>query len=149
FLHAKTYIFGNYHSKSAVGIIGSSNFTRAGLTTNTELNALEPNYQVVKFRPMAETDEHGHLSWFNSMWDDERTEKWNQRFTEILEDSPLGDVTFGPYDMYLRTLMEVYPDELLPKATLADDTKDVLYWFQQRNAQILINKLDRMGLAML
>ncbi len=41
FLHAKCYIFGNYESESAIGIIGSSNFTRAGLTANTELNALE------------------------------------------------------------------------------------------------------------
>ncbi|MCF8783412.1 phospholipase D-like domain-containing protein [Rhodococcus ruber] len=149
FLHAKAYIFGDYSSNGAVGIIGSSNFTRAGLTTNTELNALEDNHMLVKFQPHTETDEHGHLSWFDRLWNDELTEDWDGRFTEVLSNSPVGDLTFGPYDTYIKTLMEVYPDELLPPETLAPDVKDVLFSFQYRNAQILINKLERMGLAML
>ncbi|GAB2722701.1 helicase-related protein [Arthrobacter bambusae] len=149
FLHAKAYIFGDYSSDGAVGIIGSSNFTKAGLTSNTELNALEDNHMLVKFQPHAETDEHGHLSWFNGLWNDELTENWDGRFTEMLSDSPVGDLTFGAYDTYIKTLMEVYPDELLPPQTLAPDVKDVLFSFQYRNAQILINKLERMGLAML
>lgn len=149
FLHAKAYIFGDYLSTQAVGIIGSSNFTRAGLTSNSELNSLEPNYQIVKFRPIAETDQHGHLSWFDSLWNDDQTVIWDGRFSEILGDSPIGDVVFGPYDTYIKTLMEVYPDELVPKADLSQESQDVLYWFQHRNAQILINKLERMGLAML
>lgn len=149
FLHAKAYIFGDYDSDGAVGIIGSSNFTMAGLTTNTELNALEDNHMLVKFQPHAETDEHGHLSWFNGLWNDPLTENWDGRFSEILSDSPVGDLTFGAYDTYIKTLMEVYPDELLPPEKLAPDVKDVLFSFQYRNAQILINKLERMGLAML
>lgn len=149
FLHAKAYIFGDYSSNGAVGIIGSSNFTKAGLTTNTELNALEDNHMLVKFQPYADTDEHGHLSWFDSLWSDELTEVWDGRFTEMLGDSPVGDLTFGAYDTYIKTLMEVYPDELLPPEALATDVKDVLFSFQYRNAQILINKLERMGLAML
>ena len=149
FLHAKAYIFGDYESNGAVGIIGSSNFTKAGLTTNIELNALDENHMIVKFQPYAETDEHGHLSWFDNLWDDELTEKWNGHFTEMLGDSPIGDVAFGAYDTYIKTLMEVYPDEVLPPETLPPDVKDVLFTFQYRNAQILINKLERMGLAML
>lgn len=149
FLHAKAYIFGDYSSDGAVGIIGSSNFTRAGLTTNTELNALEDNHMLVKFQPQAGTDEQGHLSWFDGLWNDELTENWDGRFTELLGNSPVGDLTFGAYDTYIKTLMEVYPDELLPPETLAPDAKDVLFSFQYRNAQILINKLERMGLAML
>ncbi len=111
FLHAKAYIFGDYFSDGAVGIIGSSNFTRAGLTTNTELNALEDNHMLVKFQPRAETDEQGHLSWFDGLWKDELTENWDGRFTEMLGDSPVGDLTFGGYDTYIKTLMEVYPDD--------------------------------------
>lgn len=149
FLHAKAYIFGDYSSDGAVGIIGSSNFTKAGLTTNTELNALEDNHMLVKFQPYAETDEHGHLSWFDGLWNDDLIEEWDGRFTEMLGDSPVGDLLFGQYDTYIKTLMEVYPDELLPPETLAPDVKDVLFSFQYRNAQILINKLERMGLAML
>ena len=149
FLHAKCYIFGNYESETAVGVIGSSNFTRAGLTSNTELNALEDDYRIVKSTPKAETDDYGHLSWFDAVWNDEQTEQWDGRFSELLGDSPVGDLAFSPYDMYIKTLMEVFPDELTPKIELESDTKDVLYAFQYRNAQILINKLEKMGLAML
>jgi len=149
FLHAKAYIFGSKSSEKAVGIIGSSNFTRAGLTTNTELNSLEAEARIVQFNPIAEGQEHGHLSWFETLWTDELTESWNGRFTQILENSPVGDLTFSPYEMYIKTLMEIYPEELLPPEELPEDVNDVLFTFQRRNAQLLINKLDRMGVAML
>lgn len=149
FLHAKAYIFGSYNSESAVGIIGSSNFTGAGLTTNTELNAVESDYRIVKFQPHNGTDEYGHLSWFDSIWNDELNEEWNGKFTELLQNSPVGDLSFGAYDSYVKTLMEVFPDELIPKPGLGTDIKDILYAFQNRNAGILINKLEKMGVAIL
>ncbi|MEO5949351.1 MAG: phospholipase D-like domain-containing protein, partial [Candidatus Saccharimonas sp.] len=149
FLHAKTYIFGNYTSESAVGIIGSSNFTRAGLSVNSELNTLEDDYRIVKFMPQNDTDEYGHMSWFDMIWNDELNEEWTGKFTEILQDSPVGDLTFGPYDSYIKTLMEVFPDELIQKPELGSQIKDILYAFQNRNAGILINKLEKMGVAIL
>lgn len=149
FLHAKAYVFGNYESESAVGVIGSSNFTGAGLTTNTELNAVESDHRIVKFQPHNDTDEYGHLSWFDSIWNDELNEDWNGTFTELLQDSPVGDLTFGAYDVYIKTLMEVFPDELIPKPELGKETQNILYSFQNRNAGILINKLEKMGTAIL
>lgn len=149
FLHAKTYIFGSEESDGAVGIIGSSNFTKAGLTSNTELNSLEDESRIVKYIPRVDSDEHGHMSWFNEVWSDVNNVAWTGEFTRILSDSPVGDLCFGAYDSYIRTLMEVYPDELIPKEELSNDISDVLFSFQHRNAQILINKLERMGLAML
>lgn len=149
FLHAKTYIFSNLKTNEAIGIIGSSNFTNAGLTENLELNSLESDERIITYQPKNSSDQHGHLSWFNEIWNSENAEEWNGTFRDILGRSPLGDETFGPYDMYIKTLIEVYPDELIPKEELKKDTKDVLYSFQYRNAQILINKLERMGLAML
>lgn len=148
-LHAKAYIFGDTGSSEAVGIIGSSNFTRAGLTSNAELNWLEQDQHLVLFQPQNDRQEHGHLSWFNEMWEDEEAEPWTGAFTEILEKSPVGDMMYGPYDVYIKTLMEVFPDELLPPQKLADDTRDVLFAFQDRNAGILLNKLQKMGVAML
>ncbi len=65
FLHAKCYIFGDYGSDEAVGIIGSSNFTKNGITTNTELNALEDDHRIVTFKPQTEQQEVGHLFWFD------------------------------------------------------------------------------------
>jgi hypothetical protein len=149
FLHAKCYIFGNYESESAVGIIGSSNFTRAGLTSNTELNALESDYRIVKSKPQAETDDFGHLSWFDKVWNDELTEKWDGRFSEILGNSPVGDLSYGPYDMYIKTLWELYKDEIVEDEALSDETSDILFSFQQRNAKLLLKKLNKYGLAML
>ena len=149
FLHAKAYVFGSYDSESAVGIIGSSNFTKAGLTTNSELNTLEDDYRIVKFRPQNDTDEYGHLSWFDSIWNDEQNEDWNGKFSQILQDSPVGDLSFGAYDSYVKTLMEVFPDELIKKPELGNQIQDILYAFQNRNAGILINKLEKMGVAIL
>ncbi len=149
FLHAKAYIFGSYSSESAVGIIGSSNFTKAGLTTNSELNTLEDDYRIVKFRPQNDTDEYGHLSWYESIWDDELNEDWNGKFSQILQDSPVGDLSFGAFDSYIKTLIDVFPDELIKKPELGAQVKDILYAFQNRNAGILINKLEKMGVAIL
>lgn len=148
-LHAKAYIFGDVDSACAVGIIGSSNFTKAGLTSNAELNYLEEDHKQVLYQPINDTQDHGHLSWFNELWDDPEAVEWTGEFTEIIEKSPVGDMTYGPYDVYIKTLMEVFPDELLPLQELSRDTSDVLYSFQNRNAGILLNKLQRMGVAML
>lgn len=149
FLHAKAYVFGTYTSESAVGIIGSSNFTHAGLVSNSELNTLEDDYRIVKFVPQTDTDEYGHLSWFDSIWNDDLNEEWNGKFTELLQNSPVGDLSYGAYDSYIKTLMEVFSDELIPKPELGAQIKDILYAFQNRNAGILINKLEKMGVAVL
>jgi ERCC4-related helicase len=149
FLHAKTYIFGEFESREAVGVIGSSNFTRAGLTKNIELNALEDDARIVKSSPRVETDEHGHLSWFQEMWDDSSSELWDGKFTEILEASPVGDKLFSPYLMYIKALYEIYSDELVPDTEISKNIEDVLYEFQLRNAKLLIKKLQKNGLAML
>ena len=69
-------------------------------------------------------------------------EQWTGDFSKILRDSPMGDLTFGPYDVYIKTLMEVFPDELIDKPDLGDRVNDILYSFQNRNAGILINKLN-------
>lgn len=148
-LHAKAYIFGDYNSNEAVGIVGSSNFTYAGLNTNTELNYLEPDYQKITYVPQSTSQENGHLSWFDSLWDDPEAVEWTGEFKKIVQNSPLGHLTYGPYDSYIRTLMEVYPEELLPPIDLEEDTSDILYSFQKRNAGILIRKLEETGIAIL
>jgi len=149
FLHAKTFIFGDAQSAKAVGVIGSSNFTRAGLTKNIELNALEDDSRIVKSVPKIEADEHGHLSWFQEMWDSKDSEVWDGKFSEILESSPVGDKLFSPYLMYIKSLYELYSDELVPDSEIAKNIEEVLYEFQLRNAKLLLKKLQKNGLAML
>lgn len=148
-LHAKAYIFGQLGDGHSVGIIGSSNFTRAGLTTNSELNFLTDDYKIVEFEPKTESQENGHLTWFNELWNSEEAEDWNGDFTEIIGNSPVGDKTYGPYDVYIRTLMEVFPDELIVAEPFSEEIEAILHPFQNQNALSLRRKLDSMGVAML
>lgn len=148
-LHAKAYVFGDYTSDNSIGILGSSNFTHAGLNTNTELNSLEDDYMIVNYQPASESQQNGYLSWFDGLWSDPEAVDWTGEFKALIQDSPVGNITYGPYDSYIKTLMEVYPDELLPQVEIKGDIADVLYEFQNRNAGILIRKLEHEGIAIL
>lgn len=154
FLHAKTYIFGTFNSEAAVGIIGSSNFTSKGLQLideggNAELNVIESEPRIVAYNPQNESQQPGHLSWFESFWNSEYVEEWSGDFSKVLRDSPVGDLTFGPYETYIKTLMECFPDEMVELPELDTYSQDILYKYQSRNASILINKLEKMGTAIL
>lgn len=148
-LHAKAYIFGDLGNGNSVGIIGSSNFTKAGLTTSQELNFLTDDYKIVEFEPRSENQENGHITWFNELWNDEEAESWTGDFTEIISNSPVGDKTYGPYDVYIKTLMEVFADELVDVSPFDSEIESVLHEFQNQNALSLRRKLDTMGVAML
>ena len=148
-LHAKAYIFGNLGLGNSIGIVGSSNFTKAGLTSNSELNFLTDEYKIVEFVPQTENQENGHLTWFNDLWLNESAIDWTGDFTELLVDSPLGDRTFGQYDTYIKTLMEVFPDELIETEPFSKEVQDILHPFQNQNALSLRRKLQNMGVAML
>ena len=112
FLHAKCYIFGGFNSKSAVGVIGSSNFTENGLTSNYELNAGESDYRIVLFQPTHEDHENGHLSWFEEAWNDESCVEWTGQFEELIDTSVHGEKLFSPYEMYIKCLDYMYGDLL-------------------------------------
>lgn len=148
-LHAKAYIFGSLESNDAVGIIGSSNFTRAGLTHNSELNFLTDNYKIVTYQPASSNQENGHLAWFNELWNDGNVEEWTGDFSKILANSPLGNRTFGAYDSYIKTLMEVFPDELIKTEPFSPRVEKILHPFQNQNALSLRRKLQSNGVAML
>ena len=151
FLHAKTYIFGNFNSQKAVGLIGSSNFTLNGLTTNTELNELESDERVVLFQPQTPEQQASHLSWFESKWNDELTESWNEKLISIVQESPLGDLFFSPYETYIKTLHDLYQEELLDEEEFADKEGNgkTLFDFQQKNINALTRRLRKYGVAML
>lgn len=151
FLHAKCYIFGNFESERAIGIIGSSNFTNAGLTHNTELNSLESDHRVVTYRPSTATQEIGHLSWFEGMWNDEYTEDWNTKFKSIIELSPVGNILFSPFEMYMKTLYNLYSEELEDENVFVDSKLQgrTLFDFQLKNTHALLRRLKKYKVAML
>lgn len=150
FLHAKCYIFGSYEADNAIGIIGSSNFTKQGLNGNTELNALESDHRIVTFTPRNEEQEVGHLAWFDQFWNDPETEEWNGAFTELIGQSPVGDTLYSPYETYIKTLFELYNEELIEEE-LAETAKgqNSLLDFQIKNVQALKRRLKKYKVAML
>ena len=153
FLHAKTYIFGTYlfgtyETTAVVGAIGSSNLTKPGLTSNIELNAFEYDQRVVEHVPKPGED-YGHLSWFDDKWDDGKSKDWTGGFSQLLSDSPVGDLTFSPYFLNIKTLYERDSDELVESDLLDVSASEALFEFQQRNARLLLRKLEKHGLAML
>lgn len=151
FLHAKTYIFGDFESNNAVGVIGSSNFTKNGLTQNTELNALEPDHRVVTYQPKTDSQETGHLSWFEGIWSDESSIEWTQRFGEVIETSPVGNKFFSSFETYMKTLYTLYREEL-EDSNFEQKNKTQgrsLFDFQQKNTQALQRRLNKYKVAML
>lgn len=151
FFHAKCYIFGSYLSENAIGIIGSSNFTRNGLMGNNELNSLELDHRIVTYKPQSDEQEVGHLFWFDGFWNDRQSVNWNQEFGNLVELSPVGDVLYSPYETYIKTLYEIYADELLDDEVIANggEKSRSLFLFQQRNAQALLRRLQKYRVAML
>jgi superfamily II DNA or RNA helicase len=149
FLHAKCYIFGNYKTEKAVGIIGSSNFTKNGITTNLELNSGESDNRIVQFSPQSENQEHGHMSWFDEIWNDEMSVNWTGEFTELINTSNHGDEIFSPYEMYIKTLEYIYSDEVEESRDIKQLQGKTLQAFQERNIKQLIKRLEKYKVAML
>ncbi len=93
FTHAKCYILDD------VVAVGSSNFTRAGLETNIELNA-------VLYQPSAQEQVR---EWFERRWEDAEDAK--KDLIQILENSKFG-TPLEPYKMYMKFLYEYYKPRL-------------------------------------
>lgn len=112
FLHAKCYILGS-EAENAIGIIGSANFTRNGLLGNTELNDVEYDHRIVNYIPKADNQDPSHRSWFEKLWDDESSIEWTEQFKiEILGLSKFGNLSYSPFELYIKILYEIYGDDI-------------------------------------
>ncbi|MDP2660325.1 MAG: phospholipase D-like domain-containing protein, partial [Dehalococcoidia bacterium] len=100
-LHAKAYLcWYENHAEPGAAVVGSSNFTLAGFTGNTELNV-----RVTGDAEMAELKR-----WFEELWADSKD--ISAELVAQLERSwPLAQTT--PYQVYLKALYELYGDALL------------------------------------
>jgi len=94
FLHGKAYIF------DRLVVVGSSNFTTAGFTKNTELNlvGLEDEAQYVREK------------WFSRLWAEARDFK--EELIEELKRSRFGFKEYTPYQVFIKCLYELYREEL-------------------------------------
>ena len=99
-MHAKAYIgYTGLESAPGTAVIGSTNFSAAGFTGNTELN-----YPVTHGGDIAEVKE-----WFERLWAE--SEPVGDRVEEQLRNSwPMA--TPNPYLIYLKVLYELYGDTL-------------------------------------
>lgn len=153
FLHAKCCIFGSTDD-NAIGILGSSNFTYQGMFGNLELNQLEANNATVNYIRQNLDQQPTHRSWFEDLWNE--SEEWSGIFKEeILDISKHGSLCFSPYEMYVHALYRIYGQDLLDEKenrVEPDDPssgKPQLLKFQIQNANSIIKKFERQGVAML
>lgn len=94
FLHGKTYIF------DSLVVIGSSNFTAAGLTHNTELNAVSLEGDA----------EYTRKHWFDKFWAEARDFK--NELINILESSRFGSTEYSPYQVFIKSLYELQKEDI-------------------------------------
>jgi superfamily II DNA or RNA helicase len=92
-LHGKTYVFHrNDPVTPTAAVVGSSNFTRAGLNTNLELNT-----------DITERDAATKVSgWFQDLWEDRWSLPVDDAVLRIIEESWAAPVPRSPYEVFLK-----------------------------------------------
>ena len=99
-LHAKAYLcWYEGHAEPGAAVVGSSNFTLAGFSGNTELNV-----RVTGDAEMAELKR-----WFEELWRDSKDIS-DSLLTELNRSWPLAKTP--PYHVYLKALYELYGEEV-------------------------------------
>lgn len=137
-LHAKAYIFDykqNGRYETGISIVGSSNLTLAGLSSNTELNVVVHG----------DTNQEQLRNWFDELW--EESEDFDKSLMEEMQTSwALAPVR--PYDIYMKTLYELVKerlerdeDRLSPPAALIEQLAD----FQQVAVWQAIKIINKYG----
>src|SRR5579859_2923929 len=144
FLHAKCYIFysggGFAHFTPVAAIVGSSNFTRAGLHSNKELNlSHRANLEAAEVSPdavkgilehperklLAQLGDaerglaanlpgllaiHELAAWYDRQWETARDFK--DELIDLLDASKFGRKEYTPYQVYMKTIFEYFRDDL-------------------------------------
>jgi superfamily II DNA or RNA helicase len=150
FLHAKCYLFYGGRSSDSVlfdhlhpivGIVGSSNFTGPGLSSNRELNLVHKTvleegeiddpeargavgHQAVERLETKLAPEHQRLLKSEvgaraimdlSRWYEaqwQRATDYKAQLIELLESSKFGGREYTPYEVYMKALYEYFKDDL-------------------------------------
>ena len=155
FLHAKCYVIGG-EGENAIGVIGSSNFTRNGLLGNTELNDVEYDHRIVNYIPKNESQDPSHRSWFEKLWNDDGSIEWTEQFKiEILGLSKFGSLSYSPYELYMKILYEIYGDDIEIEEKLRAETffesRVDLTLFQEESVKKVLARLrnPKIGMCLL
>lgn len=125
FLHAKAYIF------DRVSFVGSSNFTPAGLTRNSEL--MLSSTQEGTAKQLRE--------WFEGKWSD--SPDYKPDLISALRESKFGSKPYTPFEVFMKALYEYFKGRITldqEPATTVD-----LARFQEEGRAEAIRLLDRWG----
>jgi superfamily II DNA/RNA helicase len=137
-LHSKAYIFdyepdGRY--EKGIAVVGSSNFTLAGISHNTELNVI-----------VSGNENHAELGeWFEELWDE--AEDFDESLMEEMKQSWAIAPT-SPYDVYMKTLYALVRDRLEgeEKASAVDtDITEQLADFQRVAFRQAVGMIEQRG----
>ena len=133
-LHAKAYLcWYDSHAEPGAAIVGSSNFTLAGFTGNTELN--------VRVTGDAEMTELAR--WFDELWQDS-VDISDALLVELDRSWALAQTP--PYHVYLKALYELYGSGLSEDSELPAPTGPVeLANFQLAAVRWGLTTVDRYG----
>jgi superfamily II DNA or RNA helicase len=104
-LHGKAYLLLGVPQFGDLGVIGSSNFTGAGLTANLELNAI--------LKQQSATD--ALKRWYEAVW--EKSEDYKQELLRLLTE--FTDA-LKPCEVYFKVLYEAFRDRLSAKLSDKD-----------------------------
>lgn len=103
-LHAKCYVVHIPESRfvaPGLAVVGSSNLTLAGLTSNTELNMLARDPDP--FNALAQ--------WFEDKWNSKYANDFNAMFLDVLKRG-WSQRLATPYEFYVRCLLAYFEDRL-------------------------------------
>ena len=132
FLHGKCYLVLGGGVGQDAGIVGSSNFTGAGLEQNLELNATIRNEYPLE-----------HLKkWFETLWDE--SEDYKHRLLSLLTDFTRR---YTPYEIYIKVAYEAYRDRLQTQLAETPEKPSAIALanFQEDGRRIAQRVLERYG----
>ena len=136
--HAKTYItHGRVEVMGSTALVGSSNFTRPGLTQNVELNIkIESSSEVAQLQ-----------AWYELHWD--AAVDISPEVVKVVERHAQE---FSPFDVYAQALRSMF-DELEPTASEWDQHGSLMFpkldRYQQEAYWALVNIARQHGGALL
>lgn len=133
FLHAKTYILTSAAPEELPGkpaemgvIVGSSNLTYAGLTTNLELNLARQDARVIRQA----------VQWFDSLWEEAEPYDLVELYEEMVS-------LREPWEIFLSVLWRLYGEEMDQEP---EDTGDLpLTSFQKHGVFRALKLIEKNG----
>jgi hypothetical protein len=131
FYHGKFYIIEGIPVFGSIAIVGSSNFTDAGLTNNTELNTVQKQESAVLALKKK----------FDELWAE--GEDYKEDLKTLYSDFT---TLYTPYEIYLKTLYSYFEDKFLEVAPTEEVPSPIILADFQRDGYLAaLQAIDNYG----